>query len=1154
MPSVHIKGVIKYGETLEAVLKNLPSGWEPRLHWYREDVEVKGARSNKYKLSQADIGKRIKASLEFVSEDSDGSLTPYRFYTQQTEPIGWDPVTPSLVGAPKLDSSIYVVTDNLPGPEWILETVWYRDGNEVLDYRDSLRYKVGPEDFGKKIRVRVVYRDGREVVADLFSKSQMEVVFKPSPPSLKGTPRYDSVLRVAPQHYPDTWTRELRWYKTLDDGQTYDTIKSSDGIENLKLSFTEIGYKIRAGVRFRVPHTNQFNDKVYNYTEELFSGWADPVKFFEIPKPVLKGNAKVYSLLKVSSIYSPAGWDTRIRWYRGYPDDYAVIPGEDKLYYEVKPADTGQTIRVGISLVHQSGISLPEEFSQPTSYVPWKEPTPVLEGSPTLYSTLKVKNISTPPKGWQVKANWYRKIANHLELIPLPEDAMQYTLSMQDVNNEIGVLVFYVRQNPYMATNGVRSAYSMVKVISEKVQIVVKDNGKYECGQVLKAMIGNDEAPKQGWEFIWYRDTASTLGKYQILGQTKAEYQLLKRDVGKRIQVELFSKDVGVIQQDFRVSSFTDPISQCKDLSPNPVPSSLQIQGDPVVGGTLRAEVGNPSTPSGWQLRYNWYADGVKISGQTGSQYSLSVLSLGENISFGYYFLKPDGSHTEDIKVSESVHIFPDPGMTVEGVTKLGTFLKLNIGIPSDYKLPTGWTSKVEWYEGTRKSKNGFGTKGYYYLINYDSYHTPIFARHYFINPEGKKKFTKESKKLYAKVTKGDLIKLSFTRLNRVRRASMSINSDMLSGTAHQPPGVTRELFWERVHPTSNNKEIIARADQLNYDMQDKDQGLFIQGGIRLKLDGKEIFKENSDRIGPIYEPIGKVTIPKISSTHTGILHTPYTASLSSSLNIPKGVRVEYNWYRGPNTWVMLSKSPSPTYTPQLSDVGYSIIARAKFYAQKYSSDLSPPSSPSHKISLSRPVLSHDDNISYLGQVITASVPGVSDALAQQHLRYQWYRDDEKIGGITDSSRHHCVVEDMGKEITVRVSPKSIGHWTSSSPTSVADKPKPPDGFDYDKDPKITWHKYTGTRILTYYGRAVLSNFIPVGFTAEFEYNKYHYYFGPPGSRYIRSGSSSIPHENNDSDYYKLRIRVRYKSKTSSKTTPWSDWKEYGLKTWGKRI
>ena len=1114
MPTVQLRGEFRYGEATEVVLSNLPPGWQPRLRWYRDGEEVKHLSSDKYKLSKDDIGKRLKVSLEFLSSEADSTREGIRrIYSLETQPIAWNPNPPSLEGAPKLDSVIHIVPDDLPNKDWRIETAWYRDGNEISVYRDSLKYTLSPEDFGKKIRARIIYKYKEKIIADIFSQSDLEIDFEPTPPILDGVSRYDSILNVLPSPFPPEWKKEIRWYRTFDNGQTHDTIFSNNDVENLKIGFTEVGSKIRVGIRFKAPYFLG-NKKIYSEAEELFSQWTDPVKFFDVPTPTLKGEPRIYSLLK-ASIYSKSGWEPKLRWYRGFPGDYEVIPGASDLLYEIKPEDAGKTFKIGLSLVHKSGISLPEEFSESTSYVAWSQPSPVLEGVPALYQTLTAKNFGDTPQGWLRRIKWYRKIANHVEEIPTPPGTESYVPSIDDVNNKIRCLVFYERPpsengEGYFVTDGVYSDYVEIKVLPSQVKIAVPDGGKLECGQTIKAVLESKEVSERGWQFIWYRDTITSLGKYRISGAEEGEYRLGPRDVGKRIQVELFSRDIGSAQAYLRVSKFTDPVVQCPQpqittpTDPTPAPTSVRIDKEiSYVGQTLFAVVDNPSTPLGWTLYYNWYADGVKINGASGSQYKLSTLSMGRNITFAYYFLKPDGTSTLDIQTSDPVYVFPDVDMTVKGSFQLGTFLKVARGIPSDLTLPEGWTSKITWYiEGNEKQ--GYGPHGDYYLIELDDLGKEVVVAHDFINPNGEKKVSKRSNSFLLQKKDGDAPTLSFNHLKissisgsrNVKRISLSIDEKMSTQDIRPSSDFQVKIRWYRRAPDGSREVINGFDNSLMYDIKSTDQGFLIEASLSLYLDGEKIAEYFSDVVGPIYDAKAMKVIPNISSLTILTVGNQITVGLRGG-GIPNGITPEYNWYRDASASEVLLLNSSK-YTCDLSDLDKRLVARVRFRSNKYYSEWGPPSAESNKVTFSTPLLSGTET-GVDGYTVTANVPNVPKEL----LQYQWYKNGEKIGDITSENQYKLENQDVGLAIRANVCLKSSDNtcvWRTSGTHNINYSPFKPRHF---MGAKLGYGFYVSAGM-------DLRNYTPpsVGVKMEFNWIVVPDSFKKEIEEYIRNGDS----------------------------------------------
>lgn len=128
--------------------------WKSDLdyQWYRNGYEIKGATKSTYKLTKADLGKRITVSVIAVAED--GSWA--EFVPNETKKVAkakLKTVTPKITGTAKVGKTVKTkVTGWTKGTK--ISYQWYANGKKIKGATKS-SVKLTKSQAGKKITVKV---------------------------------------------------------------------------------------------------------------------------------------------------------------------------------------------------------------------------------------------------------------------------------------------------------------------------------------------------------------------------------------------------------------------------------------------------------------------------------------------------------------------------------------------------------------------------------------------------------------------------------------------------------------------------------------------------------------------------------------------------------------------------------------------------------------------------------------------------------------------------------------------------------------------------------------------------------------------------------------------------------------------------------------
>ncbi|WEK12542.1 MAG: peptidoglycan DD-metalloendopeptidase family protein [Candidatus Microbacterium phytovorans] len=143
-------------------------------------------------------------------------------------------------------------------------------------------------------------------------------------------------------------------------------------------------------------------------------------------------------------------------------------------------------------------------------------------------------------------------------------------------------------------------------------------SGTAKVGLTLTAKPGTWK-PKATLKYQWYR------GSVAISGATKSTYVLRGADAGKTLKVKVTGSKTGYTSV-AKVSKSTRTVAK-GTFSQTPTPT---VSGTLKVGGTVTATTGTwKPAPT---LKYQWYRDGVAITGAKSSSYKLSADDYGSAI------------------------------------------------------------------------------------------------------------------------------------------------------------------------------------------------------------------------------------------------------------------------------------------------------------------------------------------------------------------------------------------------------------------------------------------------------------------------------------------------------------------------------------------
>ncbi len=203
--SVSISGTPTEDQTLTAsnTLADADGMGAVSYQWQRDGVNIAGATSSTYTLTDADVGTNITV----VASYTDGNGTPESVTSAGTGPIANvnDAPTglPTVTGTPTEDQTLTADTSGIADDDGLgaFSYQWLRDGVAIGGATAST-YTLGDADVGTQISVQVTYTDGNGTAEGPLTSAQTAAVANVNDAptgsvSISGTPTEDQTLTAS---------------------------------------------------------------------------------------------------------------------------------------------------------------------------------------------------------------------------------------------------------------------------------------------------------------------------------------------------------------------------------------------------------------------------------------------------------------------------------------------------------------------------------------------------------------------------------------------------------------------------------------------------------------------------------------------------------------------------------------------------------------------------------------------------------------------------------------------------------------------------------------------------------------------------------------------------------------------------------------------
>lgn len=242
--------------------------------------------------------------------------------------------------------------------------------------------------------------------------------------------------------------------------------------------------------------------------------------------------------------------------------------------------------------------------------------TPTITGTAVVGKTLGVSGL---PSGSTLSYQWLRNGAP----IAGADDAT-YKLTSADGGTRISVAVTSVRDGYADRTETSAKTAAVLKTFTKVTNPVI--SGTAKVGSTVKASV-SPWSPTASFSYRWYAD-----GK-PIAGATSSSFKLTRAQAGKWLTVKVTGTRSGYVSQTTVSAGKRVPL-----LTMTVDPS--RINGATRVGGVLTVTAG-ASHPVATSKTYQWYANGVAISGATKTTYTLTSKEKGKRLTVKIVYRAP---------------------------------------------------------------------------------------------------------------------------------------------------------------------------------------------------------------------------------------------------------------------------------------------------------------------------------------------------------------------------------------------------------------------------------------------------------------------------------------------------------------------------------
>ena len=649
-------------------------------------TEISGANSATYTLTQAEVGKSIRASVAFTDDDGyDESVnTAFRGLVANINdpPSGLPTITGTTTQGETLTANTSGISD-ADGPASLPFTYqWntHSSGTDTaIDSATSATYILTADDVGDQITVSVRYTDaGGTNEGPLTSAPTAAVAAASTPnnppsglPTITGTTTQGETLTantsgISDADGPASLSFTYQWNR--NDGTT-DTAISGANSATYILTPGDVGDQITVSVRYTDAGGEDEGPLTSVPTAAVAAASTPnnpPSGLPTITGTTTQGETLTANTSGISDADGPASLSFTYQWNRHSSGTNTAISGETNSTYTLTGADVGDQITVSVRYTDAGGTNEGPLTSAPTAAVaaastPNNPPSglPTITGTTTQGETLtaNTSGISDAdgPASLSFTYQWNRNDGTTDTAIS-GETNSTYTLSGADVGQMITVAVRYTDaggEDEGPLTSVPTAAVAAASTPNNPPSGLPTITGTTTQGETLTANtsgISDADGPASlSFTYQWNRHSSGT--NTAISGETNSTYTLTGADVGDQITVSVRYTDAGGTNEGPLTSAPTAAVAAAS--TPNNPPSGLPtITGTTTQGETLTANtsgISDADGPASLSFTYQWNRnDGTTdtaISGETNSTYTLSGADVGQMITVAVRYTDAGGTN-----------------------------------------------------------------------------------------------------------------------------------------------------------------------------------------------------------------------------------------------------------------------------------------------------------------------------------------------------------------------------------------------------------------------------------------------------------------------------------------------------------------------------